>query len=378
MKEKGLLPFVAVGAGAFIVILLAIIALFIINQTIKITNTAILLVLGLILLYVSISITDLNFRKQITYLALVLVAGGLLLGSVFVIIGTPFLIQPVSINYQPTCAFARCYDPINEKMEGPYGISGVFSQTFGETSLGADYDVRAVTCEFPVNWDNGNNYVLGANSQTNDFILVSQIQTTDGAWIDYYFGHLDNGIWTQTQVRYVDKVDSAFTSENIWISQNTGGTRMDLTEGQRFITNKVRCRITSSYEIPLYGGGIEIKKGSLKVFGDVVIPTCFDGIKNQDEIEIDCGGVCEPCSTNPDVCGDEVCTGTETQASCPLDCSSGEPQDPEDCGEGMHYETIEGQEICVADLVPANSFWIVMVLGLLGTLIALYLAFVRK
>ncbi len=24
-------------------------------------------------------------------------------------------------------------------------------------------------------------------------------------------------------------------------------------------------------------------------------PTCFDGIKNQDETEIDCGGVCEPC-----------------------------------------------------------------------------------
>ena len=40
--------------------------------------------------------------------------------------------------------------------------------------------------------------------------------------------------------------------------------------------------------------------------------TCFDGIKNQDEVDVDCGGVCQPC---PD-CFDSIQNFGETDADC--------------------------------------------------------------
>ena len=33
----------------------------------------------------------------------------------------------------------------------------------------------------------------------------------------------------------------------------------------------------------------------LEVVGTSEIPTCFDGIQNQGELEVDCGGPCAPC-----------------------------------------------------------------------------------
>ena len=75
-------------------------------------------------------------------------------------------------------------------------------------------------------------------------------------------------------------------------------------------------------------------------------PTCSDGIQNQDETGIDCGGdicsvcaVCDCCDTlfewlgwnscsdncstciTP-VCGDKICRGNETCSSCPADCGN--------------------------------------------------------
>jgi len=375
LKEKGVIPFLGLGVGAFILIILTLIALFLITETIKFTNTAIILIVGFFMLWLATKTEEIQTQKTFAFIGLILVAGSLLLGSFLAIVGTPFLTQQVSVSYHPSCVYPDCHSPDWDGMQGSFGVKGVFAQTFGETSLGQDYDVRAVTCEFPSGgWDNGNNYVLGQNSHLEDFGLVTQIQTVDGAWIDYYYN--------QTQVTRVYKVDSKYTNENLWIVHVTGGESMDLTQGQRFITNKVRCKIVSSWEIPRYGGGIDLYKGTIKVYGDVVTPTCSDGIKNQGEEEIDCGGPCEPCSSNPDVCGDGVCSGTETESSCPTDCSSGNPpnEDPEECGEGFHWITHpdSGEEVCVADVIPVNPFWVVMVLGILGTLIALYLVFVRK
>lgn len=79
--------------------------------------------------------------------------------------------------------------------------------------------------------------------------------------------------------------------------------------------------------------------------------TCFDGIKNQNEEEIDCGGKCEPCKkcpsncedNNPSTidycdssikecvhkvpssCGDELCSGNENENTCPKDCEIPKP-----------------------------------------------------
>jgi len=41
-------------------------------------------------------------------------------------------------------------------------------------------------------------------------------------------------------------------------------------------------------------------------------PDCFDGIKNQNEEWADCGGACQPCPT----CSDDVQNGDETGVDC--------------------------------------------------------------
>lgn len=79
---------------------------------------------------------------------------------------------------------------------------------------------------------------------------------------------------------------------------------------------------------------------------------CFDGLKNQDETGIDCGGTClscecnkdgkcnndETCSTCPEDCGkcgvcdnDGKCEDGETIANCPNDCKD----TPSTCGDGV-------------------------------------------
>lgn len=45
--------------------------------------------------------------------------------------------------------------------------------------------------------------------------------------------------------------------------------------------------------------------------------TCSDGIKNQDETEVDCGGVCNACPT----CDDGIQNGDETGIDCGGSCS---------------------------------------------------------
>ena len=46
-------------------------------------------------------------------------------------------------------------------------------------------------------------------------------------------------------------------------------------------------------------------------------PTCSDGIQNQGETGVDCGGPCPACAA---VCGDAICNGSENCGTCPGDC----------------------------------------------------------
>ena len=41
---------------------------------------------------------------------------------------------------------------------------------------------------------------------------------------------------------------------------------------------------------------ISCNKNDDDVTPTIPLPSCSDGIKNQDEVEIDCGGVCTACS----------------------------------------------------------------------------------
>ena len=71
--------------------------------------------------------------------------------------------------------------------------------------------------------------------------------------------------------------------------------------------------------------------------------TCDDGILNQDEDRIDCGGVCPPCDCLSDLeCDDGAyCTGTETcdayghcQPGTAVDCNDGVGCTDDSCNEG--------------------------------------------
>ena len=53
-----------------------------------------------------------------------------------------------------------------------------------------------------------------------------------------------------------------------------------------------------------------------------VCATCSDGIRNQDETGVDCGGVCPPYGES---CGNGNCNGSENCSNCPGDCGACPP-----------------------------------------------------
>ena len=72
-------------------------------------------------------------------------------------------------------------------------------------------------------------------------------------------------------------------------------------------------------------------------------PTCFDGIRNQGETGIDCGGPCPPCPT----CFDGIMNGDETGVDCGGSCQPCEIscESNESCGIPRW-----GQTYCLRDL----------------------------
>ena len=74
---------------------------------------------------------------------------------------------------------------------------------------------------------------------------------------------------------------------------------------------------------------------------DSVPETCADGIQNQDETDIDCGGVCAPCAT----CSDGIMNQGETGIDC------GGPCDP--CFSEFMTAKIDGVDFA-ANLVAGN------------------------
>ncbi len=64
--------------------------------------------------------------------------------------------------------------------------------------------------------------------------------------------------------------------------------------------------------------------------------TCSDGIKNQDETDIDCGGICDPCPT----CSDGIKNQDETDIDCGGICDPCKPEIPEP----ISYSITDDQE----------------------------------
>jgi hypothetical protein len=71
----------------------------------------------------------------------------------------------------------------------------------------------------------------------------------------------------------------------------------------------------SLYTTDLNGTNISLLlagPNSLIPFDWYVSPSCFDGIKNQDEAELDCGGMCIPCGS----CSDNIKNQNEAETDC--------------------------------------------------------------
>jgi hypothetical protein len=74
--------------------------------------------------------------------------------------------------------------------------------------------------------------------------------------------------------------------------------------------------------------------------GNVCQPSCMDAVKNQDETDIDCGGVkCSKCTPGkaclmPADCNSGVCTGNMCQSSTCMDMVQNQGESDVDCGGG--------------------------------------------
>jgi len=92
-------------------------------------------------------------------------------------------------------------------------------------------------------------------------------------------------------------------------------------------------------------------------------PTCEDGILNQNEIRIDCGGVCPPCPTCSDGIQNQGETGIDCGGPCPRKCGDvlGMPIFPL-CGDGV----CQGIDIffCIQDCKTSLTLILVVIIGI--------------
>lgn len=80
-------------------------------------------------------------------------------------------------------------------------------------------------------------------------------------------------------------------------------------------------------------------------------PTCFDGELNQDETAVDCGGICQPCTTTN--CSDGIQNGDETGVDCGGSCDPCAQGCPSTFANSLSYE-VNGSSAS-ADIVSAMT-----------------------
>jgi hypothetical protein len=119
-----------------------------------------------------------------------------------------------------------------------------------------------------------------------------------------------------------------------------------------------------------YKGGIIKSRASFKVYEETSDPSCFDNIKNQDEEDVDCGGICQACEScfdgrcnqdedcnfilnSPPDCGGSCNECESCPSKCPVDdsCSIGY------CNESTNYicAYIKKQNCCGNGLCEAGE-----------------------
>ncbi len=81
-------------------------------------------------------------------------------------------------------------------------------------------------------------------------------------------------------------------------------------------------------------------------------PSCFDGIMNQDEEGVDCGGSCQTCN-NGFSCTDGILNGTETEIDCGGECPPCSPAF-DFCSDGIQNNGEEGIDCGGNCLLPCG------------------------
>jgi hypothetical protein len=97
------------------------------------------------------------------------------------------------------------------------------------------------------------------------------------------------------------------------------------------------CTDTITVTTPAAGGGQACLSGATRTYTGGACPTCSDGVQNQAETGVDCGGPCTACPTCSDGVQNQAETGVDCGgpcAACPT-CSDGVQNGAEtgvDCG----------------------------------------------
>ena len=92
--------------------------------------------------------------------------------------------------------------------------------------------------------------------------------------------------------------------------------------------------------IAQYNNKVATATDSFRIYEETAEESCFDNIKNQDEENIDCGGVCEPCVAES--CDDGIKNQGETGIDCGGPCKDCELTPAETCDDGIKNQGESG------------------------------------
>lgn len=320
-----------------------------------------------------------NDQKLFVFLGIAFIVFALFghLFGVFSIIGEPFKSTPVegTTYFNPVFVGQRVFR----------------TQVIGEQQLDREYKLREVACTVPI---------LNTQNGIQDYGLVGEAYVTEGElagkWVPVTYcnpnmyddlnpittcNHWNSG-WSYPQ----SCTHGMYSECDSLCPDSCGSMPEEVWYGYQnptpayIITDKVRCRWHVRTSVNA-GGRLDYSGRQaiyVRLYGDAYVPSCDDGIKNQDEVEIDCGGVCPSCVPTED-CGNGVCDSSENYVSCPLDCPA-----PDLCGNG-ECDNEENAVTCPSDCFeqpppPFNLSLMSWIIILGGSVVVIFLFFkiIRK
>ncbi len=244
------------------------------------------------------------------------------------------------------------------------------------------YVTNVITGETIVSSDFSEGVLEGTKVNSNGYVVLLNAETLNGNYTSKIFGNGTEVAWNTfitntelpsgTLVFYVRGCDDALcdaetfsevTSQDLNFDSEYIQYKAEMTRTPEEGSPKIK-EVNISYTIipaETCSDGIQnqdeegVDCGGTICSACVVEPTCSDTIQNQDETGVDCGGECAACATCSDtiqnqdetdidcggvcpacpVCGDGSCNGAETCTDCDdCACSSGYS-----CNSGVCEET---------------------------------------